>query len=92
MEKIIIAPMVLTQSVLQLGKISFANLINLSKIESLDNSCISSDSCQQITTPCQTVTSQEECKLSNLLKWLTLPILASTIAITCVPADYQETS
>jgi hypothetical protein len=65
MEKIIIAPMVLTQSVLQLGKISFANLINLSKIESLDFSCISSDSCQQITTPCQTVTSQEEPQVFN---------------------------
>jgi hypothetical protein len=25
-----------------------------------------------------------------LLKWLTLPILASTIAITCIPEDYQE--
>ena len=31
-------------------------------------------------------------KLSNLLKWLTLPIIASTITITCVPANYQETS
>jgi len=29
-------------------------------------------------------------KLSGLLKWLTLPIIASTVAITCVPADYSR--
>jgi hypothetical protein len=27
--------------------------------------------------------------LAGLLKWLTLPIIASTIAITCVPAGLQ---
>jgi len=30
---------------------------------------------------------QEQCKLPDLLKWLTLPIIASTVAITYVPAD-----
>jgi hypothetical protein len=49
-----------TQSKIQAGeKMSFANLINLSKVASLGYSCISSNSFQQITASCQTVASQE---------------------------------
>ena len=33
----------------------------------------------------------EQSKAAIFLKWLTLPILAFTIAITIVPTDYQET-
>ena len=35
---------------------------------------------------------QEEAQVADFLKWLTLPIKASTISITFVPADYQESS
>ena len=33
------------------------------------------------------ITSQEQSKFALFLKWLILPIIASTIATTCVPAD-----
>jgi len=31
------------------------------------------------------VDNQEQCKLAELLKWLTLPMLASAILISCAP-------
>ena len=36
-------------------------------------------------------TKQEEGEFSDFLKWLILPILASTISMKGVPASYQET-
>ena len=54
------------------------------------STCISSNSFQQITASCKTLASQEQCKLSDLLKWLTLPIIASTIAITCAPFNWNN--
>ena len=33
---------------------------------------------------------QEECKLSNLLKWLIFQIIASSIAPEGIPISYQE--
>jgi len=69
---------------------SFANLINLSKIESLGYSCTYLISYQQNDRPLETVTSQEEVKLSYFLKWFTLPVQASAIALEGFLVTCQE--
>ncbi len=53
-------------------------------------SCLSLISAHRIACPTETVDLQEQGKLSDFLKWLTLPILASAIALECFPVTYQE--